>query len=127
MVREGEVLDEGVLSETLRELFSDGSLSRRVRLGVANQRTVLRTLELPPITDRKELDAAVRFQAQDEVPMPLTTPCWTFTRSASSTRPEGRVSGSCSSPRSATWSSACSPRCATPACAPRASTCLPSR
>jgi type IV pilus assembly protein PilM len=72
IVREGEVLDEGVLSETLRELFKDGSLSRRVRLGVANQRTVLRTLELPPITDRKELDAAVRFKAQDEVPMPLS-------------------------------------------------------
>jgi type IV pilus assembly protein PilM len=72
IVREGEVLDEGVLSETLRELFKDGGLSRRVRLGVANQRTVLRTLELPPITDRKELDAAVRFKAQDEVPMPLS-------------------------------------------------------
>jgi type IV pilus assembly protein PilM len=72
IVREGEVLDEGVLSDTLRELFKDGDLSRRVRLGVANQRTVLRTLELPPITDRKELDAAVRFKAQDEVPMPLS-------------------------------------------------------
>ncbi len=47
IVREGEVLDEGVLAETLRELFKDGRLSRRVRLGVANQRTVLRTLELP--------------------------------------------------------------------------------
>jgi type IV pilus assembly protein PilM len=71
-VREGEVLDEGVLSETLREVFKDGGLSRRVRLGVANQRTVLRTLELPPVTDRKELAAAVRFQAQDQVPMPLS-------------------------------------------------------
>jgi len=71
-VREGEVLDEGVLSETLCEVFKDGGLSRRVRLGVANQRTVLRTLELPPVTDRKELAAAVRFQAQDQVPMPLS-------------------------------------------------------
>jgi type IV pilus assembly protein PilM len=71
-VREGEVLDEGVLSEALRDLFSDSRLSRRVRLGVANQRTVLRTLELPPVTDRKDLAAAVRFQAQDQVPMPLS-------------------------------------------------------
>ncbi len=70
-VREGEVVDEVALSETLRELFSDSRLSKRVRLGVANQRTVLRTLDLPPVTDRKELDAAVRFQAQDQVPMPL--------------------------------------------------------
>jgi type IV pilus assembly protein PilM len=71
-MREGEVLDEGVLAETLREVFKDGSLSRRVRLGVANQRTVLRTLELPPVTDRKDLAAAVSFQAQDQVPMPLS-------------------------------------------------------
>lgn len=70
-VREGEVVDEGALVETLRELFGDSHLSKRVRLGVANQRTVLRTLDLPPVTDRKELDAAVRFQAQDQVPMPL--------------------------------------------------------
>lgn len=70
-VREGEVIDEGVLSETLRELFRDSGLGKRVRIGVANQRTVLRTLELPPVTDRKELAAAVRFQAEDQVPMPL--------------------------------------------------------
>jgi type IV pilus assembly protein PilM len=70
-VREGEVLDESVLGDTLRELFRDSRLSKRVRIGVANQRTVLRTLELPPITDHKELEAAVRFQAQEQVPMPL--------------------------------------------------------
>jgi type IV pilus assembly protein PilM len=71
-VREGEVVDEGALVEVLRELFGDSGLSKRVRLGVANQRTVLRTLELPPVTDHKELAAAVRFQAQDQVPMPLS-------------------------------------------------------
>lgn len=70
-VREGEVADEGTLSEALRELFGANRLGKQVRVGIANQRTVLRTLELPPVTDRKELDAAVRFQAQDQVPMPL--------------------------------------------------------
>ncbi|HWX87157.1 MAG TPA: type II secretion system protein GspL, partial [Solirubrobacteraceae bacterium] len=70
-VREGEVLDGGALTETLRELFADSRLDKRVRVGVANQRTVLRTLELPPLTDRKELATAVRFQAEDQVPMPL--------------------------------------------------------
>src|SRR5580698_10158602 len=71
IMREGEVLDERELGLALRELFEDGRLGKRVRVGLANQRTVLRTLELPPVTDRKELDAAVRFQAQDQVPMPL--------------------------------------------------------
>lgn len=71
VVREGEVVDRDALSEALRELFSDNRLSKRVRIGVANQRVVMRTLELPPVTDRKELAAAVSFQAQDQVPMPL--------------------------------------------------------
>jgi type IV pilus assembly protein PilM len=89
IVREGEVLDEGVLSETLRELFKDAGLGRRVRLGVANQRTVLRTLELPPVTDRKELDAAVRFQAQDQVPMPLSNAVLDFHSLGIHDTPEG--------------------------------------
>ncbi len=70
-IREGEVLDDGALAEALRELFDGSGLSHHVRVGVANQRTVLRTLELPPVSDRKELAAAVQFQARDEVPMPL--------------------------------------------------------
>lgn len=70
-MREGEVVDQAALSDALRELFSDSGLGKRVRVGIANQRTVMRTLELPPVTDRKELAAAVRFQAQDQVPMPL--------------------------------------------------------
>ncbi len=70
-LREGEVLDERTLSDALRDLFAQGGLGKRVRVGLANQRTVLRMLELPPISDRKELAAAVRFQAEDQVPMPL--------------------------------------------------------
>jgi type IV pilus assembly protein PilM len=70
-VRDGEVTDATSLTNALRELFASTGLSKRVRIGVANQRTVLRTLELPPLTDRKELASAVTFLAQDQVPMPL--------------------------------------------------------
>ncbi|HEV7937443.1 MAG TPA: type IV pilus assembly protein PilM [Solirubrobacteraceae bacterium] len=70
-MREGEVLDGTALADTLREMFRDSKLDKRVRIGVANQRTVLRTMELPPLTDRKELATAVRFQAEDQMPMPL--------------------------------------------------------
>ncbi|HEY0516735.1 MAG TPA: pilus assembly protein PilM [Solirubrobacteraceae bacterium] len=70
-MRDGEVVDETALADALRELFARNALGKRVRVGVANQRTVLRTLELPPVTDAKELSAAVTFQAQDQVPMPL--------------------------------------------------------
>ena len=71
VVREGEVVDERALSDALRELFAGSGLGKRVRVGVANQRTVMRTLELPPVSDPKELAAAVQFQAQDQIPMPL--------------------------------------------------------
>jgi type IV pilus assembly protein PilM len=89
IVREGEVLDEGVLADTLRELFKNGDLDRRVRLGVANQRTVLRTLDLPPVDDRKEIEAAVRFQAQDQVPMPLSNAVLDFHALGIVETPEG--------------------------------------
>jgi type IV pilus assembly protein PilM len=77
-MRDGEVMDEDAVSETLRELFDGSGLSKHVRVGVANQRTVLRTLELPPVTDQKELAAAVNFQAQDQVPMPLNNAVMDF-------------------------------------------------
>jgi type IV pilus assembly protein PilM len=70
-MREGEVLDEGTLADALKELFGKSHLDKRVRIGVANQRTVLRMLEMPPLPEGKELAAAVRFQAEDQMPMPL--------------------------------------------------------
>ncbi len=60
-----------------------------MRLGVANQRTVLRTLELPPVTDRKEIEAAVRFQAQEQVPMPLSNAVLDFHALGIVETPEG--------------------------------------
>jgi type IV pilus assembly protein PilM len=77
-MRDGEVMDEDAVSEALRDLFEGSGLSKHVRVGVANQRTVLRTLELPPVTDQKELAAAVNFQAQDQVPMPLNNAVMDF-------------------------------------------------
>ncbi|HMJ04422.1 MAG TPA: type IV pilus assembly protein PilM [Conexibacter sp.] len=71
IVRDGEVADPAALAEALRELFRDRKLGKRVRIGVANQRIVVRTIDLPPLTDAKEIAAAVRFNAQDHIPMPL--------------------------------------------------------
>jgi type IV pilus assembly protein PilM len=71
VVREGEVHDPAALSQALADLFTRHKLAKTVRLGIANQRVVVRTLRLPRIEDPDELDAAVRFRAQDEIPMPL--------------------------------------------------------
>jgi type IV pilus assembly protein PilM len=72
IVRDGEVNDVDGLTEALRSLYRENKgLAKKVRIGVANQKIVVRVLELPPIPDPKELEAAVRFQAQDQIPMPL--------------------------------------------------------
>jgi type IV pilus assembly protein PilM len=71
IVRDGEVSDVAALSAELSDLFDGSGLDRRVRIGIANQRIVMRQMQLPPITDPKELRNAVQFQAQDEIPMPI--------------------------------------------------------
>lgn len=68
---DGEILDPDRLAEALKDLFSRNKLSKRVRLGVGNQRVIVRTVRLPALEDPKEMNAAVRFQAQDQIPMPL--------------------------------------------------------
>src|SRR6266480_4420858 len=69
--REGEVSDPDALAAALKELFSSNKLAKSVRMGIASQRVAVRTLRLPMIENRDELETAVRFQAQDQIPMPL--------------------------------------------------------
>jgi len=69
--KEGEVVDVEALSSALRSLFAEHKLSKGVRLGIANQRVAVRTLRLPLIEDDDELETAIRFQAQEHLPMPL--------------------------------------------------------
>lgn len=68
---EGEVVEPDRLAASLKALFAQHKLSKNVRLGVANQRVIVRTVRLPAVEDPKELDAAVRFRAQEQIPMPL--------------------------------------------------------
>lgn len=68
---DGEVRDPESVTAALRELFDANKLSHRVRLGIGNQRVVVRTIRLPAIDDPDELDSAIRFAAQEEIPMPL--------------------------------------------------------
>jgi type IV pilus assembly protein PilM len=71
LFHDGEVVEVDGLAEQLKGFFSEQKLGKRVRLGVANQRVVVRVFELPAIESEKELEAAVRFQAQEELPMAL--------------------------------------------------------
>ncbi len=71
ILRDGEVQDVAALSDELRALFTDNGLGTRVRLGVANQRIVVRTLDLPVLADEKALEEAVRVSAPDHIPVPI--------------------------------------------------------
>ncbi len=90
VIRDGEVQDSIALATVLRTMFAEHKdLDKRVRVGIANQRIVLRIILLPPIQDPKQMAQAVRFQAQDQIPMPLDTAVLDFAALDIVDTPEG--------------------------------------
>jgi type IV pilus assembly protein PilM len=71
ILRDGDVTDAPALADALRALFEEHDLPKRVRLGIANQRIVVRSLDLPVMDDEKALFAAARALAPDHIPMPI--------------------------------------------------------
>ena len=71
VLRDGEATDPVALADALRTLFADNELPTRVRLGIANQRIVVRSLDVPVVHDREELESVVRAVVQDHIPMPM--------------------------------------------------------
>src|SRR5439155_26677925 len=70
-VRHGEVTDPEALGSALKRLFTEHKLPKRVRVGIANQRTIMRTSDLPPLEREAEIAAAVRMHAPDHIAMPF--------------------------------------------------------
>jgi type IV pilus assembly protein PilM len=71
LVFEGEVVDVDALAAELKSFWKEsGFAGKRFSLGIANQKIVVRTMEFP-IIDAKELRAAIEFQAQESIPIPL--------------------------------------------------------
>jgi type IV pilus assembly protein PilM len=70
-VRDGEIIDTGVVAEAVRTLWQRyGFKGRRVQLGLANQQVVVRQIDLPYLPD-EELRRSLDFQAQDAIPIPV--------------------------------------------------------
>ena len=68
----GELRDPEALAVALREFFKLHKLPKRgVRLGIANNRIGVRTFEVTGIDDPKQLANAIRFRAQEVLPIPL--------------------------------------------------------
>jgi type IV pilus assembly protein PilM len=68
----GELREPELLADALREFFRKNGLPRQgVRLGIANNRIGVRVLEIAGIADQQQLENAVRFRAQEVLPIPL--------------------------------------------------------
>lgn len=93
LMHEGEVVDPDRLAAELKPFFQDEKLSRRVRIGIANQRVVVRVFEVPAVNDldKKELDEAVRFLAQEKLPMPLDEATYDYQLTERVTGEEGEA------------------------------------
>ncbi|MGN6521995.1 MAG: type IV pilus assembly protein PilM [Actinomycetes bacterium] len=70
-VQDGEVLEPGTVAHALKQLWRSAKFSsRRVVLGVANPKVIVRQVELPWLPPA-EMKAALGFQVQDFIPMPV--------------------------------------------------------
>jgi type IV pilus assembly protein PilM len=68
----GELRDVEALAEALRTFFAKHKLPKKgIRLGIANNRIGVRTFELGGISDERQLANAVRFRAQEALPISL--------------------------------------------------------
>ena len=68
----GELREPEALSEALKRFFKANKLPKQaVRLGIASNRIGVRTFDIGGITDPKQLENAIRFRAQETLPIPL--------------------------------------------------------
>jgi type IV pilus assembly protein PilM len=68
----GELREPDALAEALKEFFGRNRLPKKgVRLGIANNRIGVRTFEVEGIDDPKQLENAIRFRAQEALPIPI--------------------------------------------------------
>jgi type IV pilus assembly protein PilM len=68
----GELREPEKLADALRDFFKETGLPKRgVRLGIANNRIGVRSFEIVGIADTKQLDNAIKFRAQEALPIPI--------------------------------------------------------
>lgn len=90
IVSAGEVRDPDALGVALKDFFKEHGLPHRaVRVGVANNRVGVRTIELAGVEDPKQLANAVRFRAQEALPIPLNEAVLDYQVVSESAGPDG--------------------------------------
>lgn len=68
---EGEIVDADAISQSLSQLWrKTGLREKRVIVGLANQKVVVRLIELPYMP-KEELKNTIRYQASEYIPIPV--------------------------------------------------------
>jgi type IV pilus assembly protein PilM len=72
VVVSGEIRDPDTLGDALKRFFELHKLPKRgVRLGISNNRIGVRIFEIEGVTDAQQLENAIRFRAEEVLPIPL--------------------------------------------------------
>ena len=70
-VEAGDIVDEGAVSEAMAALWKRYRLPRkRVVIGIANQRVIVRQVDVPHL-EEGEMIEALPYQVQDAIPIPV--------------------------------------------------------
>lgn len=70
-VRDGEVIDVAAVGSAIRRLWTQaGFRAKRVVIGVANQRVIIRQADLPQMPE-DDLRAALPYEAHELIPIPI--------------------------------------------------------
>ena len=85
----GDVADEGAVTEVVAALWRRYHLPRkRVVIGLANQRVIVRQVDVPHLEEAELVDA-LPFQVQDAIPIPVDEAVLDFVPLEEFTTPEG--------------------------------------
>lgn len=93
IVSNGELREPELLADALKEFFKQNKLPKRgVRLGIATNRIGVRTLEIPGIQDAKQLANAIKFRAQEALPIPIDEAVLDYQVLSETTNEDGEIS-----------------------------------
>lgn len=85
----GEIVDEELVQGAISRLWKTAKLpKKRVVLGIANQRVIVRRVDLPYMAE-SELSESLAFQAQEYIPIPIDDAILDFIPLEEFTTPEG--------------------------------------
>jgi type IV pilus assembly protein PilM len=92
IVSNGELREPELLADALKEFFKQNKLPKRgVRLGIATNRIGVRTLEIAGIQDAKQLANAIKFRAQEALPIPIDEAVLDYQVLSETTNEDGEI------------------------------------